>query len=310
MNDKRIIVCIPTFRRNALLRNCLLSIGKLEVPDKHEVQIIVVDNDERETARLLCTELAAEISCPLHYFVQAVRGLSSVRNSLLNHALRFNADIVAFIDDDEQADPQWLVQHLNNMEKYDADVCSGPVRPVGSQLPSPSKKVYKTGSCPRHVSTNNVLFKTALITKQQLRFDPFYNFIGGEDFDFFERSSTLGNVHIRVEEALVYETIPAERNHLRYLFYRHFTGGINSIMRYRRSHPAWRAWLRFLPKIAGKLVGTIVYSLLACVKFNKMYFFTSVKKLANGLGCFAGLLNVVMERYRNIEVETDLSIKL
>jgi hypothetical protein len=189
------------------------------------------------------------------------------------------------------------------MEKHEADVCSGPVVPVGSEYQSPAKKMKPTGIRPRHVSTNNVMFKTSLITTQGLRFDPFYNFIGGEDFDFFERSGKLDNTHVWVAEAVVFETIPEERNSLRYLFYRHYSGGINSVMRYKRSNAAWCAWLRFSPKIIGKLLGATVSLLLGGIKMNSVYFNTAVKKLANGLGYLAGLLNIVVERYRNIEAE-------
>jgi succinoglycan biosynthesis protein ExoM len=307
MNDDLIVVCVPTYRRLRLLRNCLTAISKLNKPDNHQIQIAVVDNDQEETAKALCAEMASELTYPLHYFVQAERGLSSVRNRLLEEAISLDAKLIAFIDDDEQPELAWLVMHIDSMNKYSADVCSGPVRPFGLDPGSQKKKAKVTGSRPRHVSTNNVLLKTKLITMQGLHFDPFYNFIGGEDFDFFERSSKLGNTHVWVEEALVFETIAKERNSLRYLFYRHYSGGINSIMRYKRTNPAWRAWIRFLPKIIGKFLGAIAYSVLSCIKLDKALFFTAVKKLANGLGYLAGLLNVVVERYRHIDSEEDLS---
>ena len=306
MSDDLIVVCVPTFKRPGLLRNCLTSIGKLNKPDNYQIEIIVVDNDQQETAKSLCAELAAGLTFSLYYFVQAERGLASVRNRLLEEVASLGADLIAFIDDDEQADPEWLVRHIDNLNKHGADVSTGPVRPISSAYNLPQKKAKASGSTPRHVSTNNVVFNTSLITTQGLRFDPFYNFIGGEDFDFFERSDKQGNVHIWTEEALVFETIPESRNSLRYLFYRHFSGGINSIMRYKRASPAWRAWIRFLPKIMGKLLGAMIYFVLSGVRLDKVLFSTAVKKLANGLGYLAGLLNVVVERYRNIDTEEDL----
>ena len=76
-------------------------------------------------------------------------------------------------------------------------------------------------------------------------FDLFYNFIGGEDFDFFNRSKNSDAQHIWAAEALVYETITEDRNSLTYLSYRHFTGGINNVLRYKRTHGKIRAWLHF-----------------------------------------------------------------
>lgn len=306
MTDKLIVVCIPSFKRPALLRDCLVAFNNLIKPDSCRINIIVADNDEEETARSVCLELMQSSTYPLHYFVEAQRGLSSIRNRLLQEAVNLGADLIAFIDDDEQPDPAWLTQHLGIMNEHGANVCSGPVIPVGAGQELSNKKKRATGSSPRHVSTNNVLIKAALVTEQGLRFDPFYNFIGGEDFDFFERSSKLANVHLWVNEAIVFETIPAERNSLRYTFYRHFSGGINSIMRFKRSHSVLLAWLRFLPKIIGKYLGAIAYCFLSCVKLDKGHFSTAVKKLANGTGYLAGLLNVVVERYRNIDTQKDL----
>jgi glycosyltransferase involved in cell wall biosynthesis len=303
MKDELITICIATYKRPGLLRMCLSAIANLERPDNYCLEIVVVDNDKDESASLLCNELKNKINFPLHYLVQTERGLSSVRNSLLEKSIELEARLIAFIDDDEQPAAGWLLQIVQAMNKYDADVCTGPVIELGTEYLSAHKKALTTGSKSRHVSTNNVLFKTALVTTQGLRFDPFYNFIGGEDFDFFERSAKLGNKHIWVAEALIFEVIPEQRKKLSYLFYRHFTGGINSILRYKRSNPAWHAWLRFSPKIAGKLIGAILTLLLGLVKLNKEYFYSSIKKLASGIGYFAGLLNIVVERYRNIETE-------
>lgn len=303
MNNELIAVCVPTYKRPGLLRMCLSAIGNLEKPDNYNLEIVVVDNDREESARSICNELNTKLVFPLHYLVQAERGLSSVRNSLLEKSIELEARLIAFIDDDEQPAAGWLLQIVQAMNKYDADVCTGPVIELGTEYLSSHKKALATGSESRHVSTNNVLFNIALVTTQGLRFDPFYNFIGGEDFDFFERSKKLGNKHIWVAEAFIFEVMPEQRKKLSYLFYRHFTGGINSILRYKRSNPGWRAWVRFSPKIAGKLIGALLSLLLGLVKLNREYFYSSIKKLASGIGYLAGLLNVVVERYRNIETE-------
>ncbi|NKB36288.1 MAG: glycosyltransferase [Gammaproteobacteria bacterium] len=302
MSEKLIAVCVPTFMRDNLLRECLLSIAELTLPRGHTINVVVADNDVNATARKTSNSMAATLPFTLHYFVHPKRGLSEVRNRLLDEALAMNASLIAFVDDDERVDRQWLLRHIENMEKYKADVCCGPVRQVGEV--SQKEKRKPTGSIPRYVSTNNVLFKSALVSDQHLSFDPFFNFIGGEDFDFFDRSKNNGNSHIWVEEALVLETITEERDNLSYLFYRHYTGGINNVLRFRRSHPWWQAWLKFLPRFLGKIVGACVYLLCAALRMNKPLAFNSVKKLASGMGYIAGLLNIVVERYREPDGKT------
>lgn len=298
MSTRRIALCVPTFKREALLRDCLAAAGRLLIPAGYEMQVLVADNDLAASARAVCSEVSSAFPVPLLYFLEPRRGLASIRNRLLDEAVRLGADIIGFLDDDEQPDPRWFVEHLSNMKKYHADVCTGPVKPIGQTRALPGKKARPTGSAPRHVSTNNVVFASRLVTSQGLRFDHFYNFIGGEDFDFFERSKQLNNTHIWVEEALVLEAIEQERATLRYLFYRHFTGGINSVLRYRRNRPAWRACARFSVKIIGKFCGAVVYGVGSCLGLHKAFFSTAVKKLASALGYLAGLLNIVEERYR------------
>lgn len=179
MDRSRIAICIPTFRRNPLLRDCLASLDKISIPANADAYVIVVDNDAHGGARAVLEEHRKEHSLALNYFIEADRGLANVRNRMLEEASRSAADYLAFIDDDEQACPGWLEEHLSVLEENNADVCCGPVRPVGANLEVKGKKPLPSGSTPRHVSTNNVVFKNKLVNSQALRFDTYYNFIGG-----------------------------------------------------------------------------------------------------------------------------------
>ena len=301
MREHTLAICIPTFRRPRLLRACLESIATLEPPETYLINTIVVDNDVNATAKEICEEVSPGFLFALHYFVHSERGLSEVRNRLLDEAIRLNAGLIAFIDDDEQAGPGWLRQHCHYMAQFKADVCSGPVRQVG--INAEEEKRAQTGSRPRHVSTNNVVFRASLVSRQGLRFDPYFNFIGGEDFDFFERSNDIGNQHIWVDEALVLEAVTEQRESLAYLFYRHYSGGINNVLRYRRRQPTWKAWSRFLPKFIGKCLGAFVCLILAILTVNRTQLHKATKKIASGLGYLAGLLNIVVERYRHPATE-------
>ena len=155
----------------------------------------------------------------------------------------------------------------------------------------------ETGSVPRHVACNNVVFSTRLAAVQGLRFDPRFDFLGGEDFDFFDASSRSGNLHVWTAEAVVYETVPPERATARYLFLRHFSGAINSVVRYRKERSAPRAWLHFGIKSLGKLAGAC--AALLCWPFRgRAALHEFVKRLANAAGYLSALANVRIERYR------------
>jgi len=303
VNDDLIALCIPSYRRNRLLGECLGAVAALQPPAGHRIEVVVADNDREGGARQLVHDMAATLPWPLHYHVEPERGLASVRNRLLHEAVKLGATLIAFIDDDEQPDSAWLVEHIRALKNYGARVSTGPVAPLDPGQALQHAKHRPTGSRPRYVSTNNVVFHTTLVRDQGLRFDPYFNFIGGEDFDFFERSGQLQNVHVWCAEALVRESVPKQRDSLRYLFYRHFSGGINSVLRYRRHGPLPGAWLRFLPKSLGKFLGAGLALLAAFLTASRVRLASSVKKCASGLGYLAGLLNVVVERYRDIEAD-------
>jgi len=145
------------------------------------------------------------------------------------------------------------------------------------------------------------MFRSSLVAAQDLWFDHYYDFIGGEDFDFFNRSARLGNRHVWVPDALVYERVPPERTTLGYLFYRHFTGAINNVLRHRKDRGILSSWLHFLPKLAGKLLGAPVYALMAAFTARRETGRRALKMLASGLGYGAGLLNIIVERYRTLD---------
>lgn len=293
----RVAVCIPTCQRNALLQDCLQSLEKLCGAEEYELLIVVADNDAGAGARPVVEAMKPLLAAPLHYVVEQQRGLASVRNRLLEQAISIDADYLAFIDDDEKAGADWLAEHLRCLEEFNADVSCGPVRPLGASHLVPGKKPKPTGSMPRHVSTNNVVFSSKLVCEQGLRFDSYYNFIGGEDFDFFERSRGLGNHHVWAERAGIEETIVPERDSLTYLFYRHYSGGINSVLRHRRKNPYITGWIHFLPKSVGKIAVAPVFALLAILQPGSGRLAAAAKKLASGLGYLAGLLNIVEARY-------------
>ena len=270
--DKKIVaICVATFKRPELLRNCLVSIGQITIPEGYTPIIIVVDNDSGGSGEISFNEAIKKIDFELYYNIEAERGISSARNRLLKEALNHHADFIGFIDDDEFPHSSWLNKHMMSINDFNADVVTGPVIPVDNNEPLDEKlfnNKFKTGHTPRHVAAGNVLFKSKLVNDDKLWFDTKYNFTGGEDFHFFDRSSVKGHVHIWVAEAIIYETIPEERRTKKYLFFRHFTGAINNVLQYKMNNETFSVWVHFILKATGKLIGSIVCFITYLLSFN------------------------------------------
>jgi len=111
--------------------------------------------------------------------------------------------------------PEWIAKSLNFMQKYDADVVDGAVK---RELPQGTPKWIElgkffhwhsapSGSLRQSASTSNVFFKSKIIKEWGLRFDPFFNFSGGEDTFFFNQAYKNGAKIVWNNEVLVHEQI-------------------------------------------------------------------------------------------------------
>src|SRR5207249_954249 len=96
------------------LPETLASLSELTYPD---YETIVVDDGSTDAT----AALAARYPCRLLRLPQG--GLSAARNAGIEAA---NGEIVAFIDADAAADPDWLYFLVSQMEEQDAAGCGGP----------------------------------------------------------------------------------------------------------------------------------------------------------------------------------------
>src|SRR5262245_17312749 len=98
---KKVIVCIPTFRRARSLARLLAALEEIE--PGAAVRVLVADNDaENQDGFRLTQTLKGGYRWPLDAIIVPERGISQVRNALVIHALdKSDADFIAMLDDDE-----------------------------------------------------------------------------------------------------------------------------------------------------------------------------------------------------------------
>jgi glycosyltransferase involved in cell wall biosynthesis len=123
-----VVVC--TRDRTPSLKACLASLLALDYP---HFEILVVDNAPAtpDTARL-CANL------PVRYAREDRAGLNRARNRGIAEA-RF--PVIAFIDDDAQADPAWLKNLARNFNDPTISAVTGMVIP--SELETPSQALFE-----------------------------------------------------------------------------------------------------------------------------------------------------------------------
>jgi glycosyltransferase involved in cell wall biosynthesis len=235
MPQRCVSVCVATCGRPIGLANLLGALEVLEIPADVTLQVVVVDNDSRESARAICDEVAARQPYSLHYVVEKRRGIPFARNAALAAALS-SSDFIAFIDDDETPETDWLAELLRVQEYYRADVVTGPCLPRYVEPPPRwvaeggfhERPRYPTGTLRQVAFTHNALVREAVFDSLDCYFDESMALNGGDDEEFFTRAFAAGFQIVWADNAIVRESIPASRSTVRWLVRRSFRVGTSS----------------------------------------------------------------------------------
>lgn len=219
-------VCVCTFRR-ASVADLLASLARMETPG-WRMRVIVADNDDTASARETVEAAFTKHGLNGLYVHAPARNISVARNACLNAT---RAPLVAFIDDDEVARPDWLAQLIARHEATKAGVVFGKV--VATYAPDaplwmPLADLHSTPPPIRNGEivggyTCNVLMRRDAVGA--LRFDPAYGRSGGEDTTFFAQLQRAGVAMAYAPDAVVDEPIPPSRSSLEWLKTRAYRAG-------------------------------------------------------------------------------------
>jgi len=297
-----ISICVCTYRRPTGLQQLLSSITEL-VSETPSFEIIVIDNDGDRSGEDILTPYRAT-GIPISYFVEPVKNISRARNRAVAVA---RAELIAFIDDDEVAEPAWLTTLHKTLIEHAADAVFGPVLHRFA-VPPPqwlanldfwNYPVPDTGSeVPRHqFRTGNVLFRKTFAEKLTYLFDENLGLSGGEDTDFFSRMSTAGGKLIASQEAVVYETVPTERMGMDWLTRRYYRYGIGKIKTSLRNGESTLRRLGYFLSAAINLGVRLIASIF-WYPFNRGLSARNYLKAAYQFGICAGFLGLRYFEYK------------
>ncbi|MCG2459689.1 glycosyltransferase [Flavobacteriaceae bacterium F89] len=302
-----LVIGIPTYKRPAMLEKLVKSIYASNINKEFisDVDILIVDNDKDRTAET--TSLKLGNRCPtnfrFNYHNYAIRGLSNVRNEIIQRAFKLNPDYIVFVDDDEYVTKNWLNELIYSVVSNDADMAMGPV------LPDFEKKVpeaishwfYRPQNDNRKkldfIITGNLIMCSKFLKEHQLQFDLRFNTTGSED-SYFGISVLKENGAIySAAKAVVYETIPEKRATLKWLLQRSYNGANSYI------------YMMILERSYGKIIKKFFISLiyilfgfvfLLFLLFNFKYRYYGLLKMAEGIGGLTGFLNIQFHEYSKV----------
>jgi succinoglycan biosynthesis protein ExoM len=232
-----ISVVVLSYDRVNLLERTLRACVDPRTAPGVAYEIIVVDNHPNRLAETLVAAIAEETGAPLTYLADARRNISIVRNLGIKAA---KGRYVAFIDDDEAPDPNWLSELFHCLERTGADAAFGPKHPVFEaghppewdpqgwrytldfQLPADTE-LHLFGRLRRKgkgLGSGNAAFRVATCFDTAEPFAVAFGDGNGEDTHLLFRLALAGRRFVWCPTALVREFMETERTRPTYLITR------------------------------------------------------------------------------------------
>ena len=301
----KVAVCVITYQRPRGLKALLESLNQLSF-DRHpsEVEVVVVDNDTQGAARRVCDEVGPHFRWRLQTFEEPRRGIPFARNKAVASAPS-DAEFIAFVDDDETVESNWLDELLNVQRTYEADVVTGPIVPRFME-DAPTwilegrfyeRRRHATGASLDRAFTNNVIFRAGIFAEMAPIFDERLALTGGSDAHFSRRVHRAGYKIVWADHAAVYEWIPTSRVGAKWILQRAYRVGTATSFIDLDILPGKKAVLRLLLR-AGLSIAKGTFSLPLVFVNGKRGLILSMRSICFGAGMLAGLTGRQYQEYR------------
>jgi succinoglycan biosynthesis protein ExoM len=271
-----VTVSIATYDRVDLLERTIASVQAQQT--KLSFEILITDNHATANARPLVERMAETSPVPLRYQEEPARNMSVLRNAGIKAA---RGAFVAFIDDDETADPAWLEELMGAVRRTGADIAVGYRAAIfGAKGPpayDPSGKSFeRTINLPpdslvplvradgKHefgLGTGNSMFNAATCFRDAEPFSvAIFGKAGGEDSEFFVRQYKEGRTIVWAAKAKVTELVAEHRTTAAYRLLRTRRETQAYVTTYVHHAPnRAQAWLKLMVKgVMQTVAGAVI----------------------------------------------------
>ena len=297
---KKIAVCIITYKRPDLLDKCMRSV----LYQKLDFDLYVIDNDKNYSSKDIVKKNKNLTKTKIVYEVEKNKGIPFARNKAIN-LVKNTYDYLAFIDDDEEAERDWLGNLFNALIKYDADIVAGPVHPiVKPEYPKwikyylPKNK-YSTGELIKTCATGNVIMKSSIFSETDKPFLEKFKNTGGSDSHLFSLLNDKGYKIVWTNDAVVKENIEENRLTLKWFLSRSFRVGNSKVFSYKSDEKYNKFLTGFIEsfyKLILSIFIVIPFVLLYFLGFKKQYL-KIIKRLIKSIGFITGIFGYKYEDY-------------
>ncbi len=234
-----VTVGVCTYKRPEGIAKCLRSL--IDQQTSFPFDIVVTENDASQGSKAVIEQIADEAKekgIEIRYYCEPEPNISIARNRC---AAQCRGEFLAFIDDDEWAEPDWLEKLVEVQREYNADVVHGLTLPEYSDgYPESMKglidfrKYWREGMVVESTATGCTLFRLSTLKTREFPFDLSFGKTGGEDtectFYLFQKQGTK---IIQSLKPVTYEFYPVERSNISYYWKRSYREGFFQSKIYR-----------------------------------------------------------------------------
>jgi glycosyltransferase involved in cell wall biosynthesis len=267
-----------TYNRADLLGRALESLVRQETQGEFRFEVVVVDDGSTDGTQATLQKIAKDCQVPIRCLRGEGRGIAAARNTGVTAT---SGEWIAFFDDDQVAEPNWL-KELHALALKTGSQCVGGARPllITGQEPSRLSLICKVGlgeiaqgneprKCGRtqYPCTGNMLLRRSVFD-QVGQFDESLT-RGGEDIEFTARLRRAGLEAWFTPKAIVRHYVPAHRLAESYLFWRSLRVGDNFAYRDFREWGLARTVIACLARIGQASLINFPLMLLAYILGNR-----------------------------------------
>jgi glycosyltransferase involved in cell wall biosynthesis len=231
-----ISVVICTYNRADTLRRALQSLICQETDGQFSYEILVIDDGSSDGTRAVVSEIASRSQVPVRYVCEEGYGIAQARNRCVSES---RGEWIAWCDDDQLAEPDWLNQLFAVACRTGADVVGSdrvlslpdePVVPLnrvtrvvlGESIYHRESRLFSYQSLP---TTGNMLIRRSVLDSVG-SFDTSMVY-SGEDSDLARRVLAHGFTAWSAPKAVVHHLIPPSRLSAEYFGWVSFRVGRN-----------------------------------------------------------------------------------
>lgn len=227
-----VVVAVLTYRRTeqlrALLPQLVAQAVELDATGAYDTTVVVVDNDPAADAAAVVAPLAPRV----RHVHEETPGIANGRARAVAEA--GSADLLVFIDDDEEPRPGWLTALVGTWADRGRPAgVVGRVSPTYAGQTDPwidaggffRRRQHATGTPVTAASSANLLLDLGALRELGLTFDRGLGLRGGEDTLLTETLTRSGRRLLWCAEAEVVDHIPPERMNRRWVLRRAYSHG-------------------------------------------------------------------------------------